>query len=270
MAADGQVSERVVIFEDRFDGPALNRELWNVEGPEFWVNDEQQIYIDSDETVRLRPAGSTEGAEGGVLELRSEHRPGHKAPSGRVADFVSGRIDTRGKFDFTHGRAEARIRLPVAEGIWPAFWMLGNGMWPDTGEIDIMEYVGEPDWTGVAVHGPGYSGETPIVNKYVFPEGKSAADWHIYAVDWTAERMLFFVDDQLIYRVTRPMIDFYGEWRFDTPKFLTLNLAIGGTYPFKTNGVKEPYYGLPKATADRIAREGIGVEIDWVRVTQPR
>ena len=210
-----------------------------------------------------------EGADGGVLELRALYRPGFETPTGRVADFVSGRINSQGHFDFTYGRAAARIRMPAVDGIWPAFWMLGNGQWPDTGEIDIMEYVGEPDWTGVALHGPGYSGETPLVNKYFFPQGEDVTDWHVYAVEWDAQAIVFTIDERVIYRVTRSMVEHYGEWRFDTPKYLILNLALGGAYPIKTNAVEAPYPGLPEATARRIADEGgVAIHVDWVRVTQ--
>ncbi|TGY87746.1 glycoside hydrolase family 16 protein [Marinicauda algicola] len=257
-----------IVFADEFDDGQLDREIWNVVGPSFWVNNEQQAYIDSPDTIRILPPGEVEGSEGGVLELRSRYRPDFQTPDGRSVDFVSGRINTRGTFDFTYGRAAARIRMPAAEGIWPAFWLLGNGTWPDTGEIDIMEYVGESDWTGVAVHGPGYSGETPLVNKYFFAEGSDATDWHVYGVEWDRDTITFTIDDRTIYRVTRPMVEFYGEWRFDTPKFLILNLAIGGVYPFKTNGVEQPYYGLPAATAERIRNGEIAVQIDWVRVTR--
>lgn len=266
--ADNAPAERI-LFADEFNADSLDRTAWNVEGPTFWVNNEQQVYIDSEETIRLLPEGAVEGADGGVLELRALYRPGFETPTGRVADFVSGRINTRDLFDFTYGRAAARIRMPAAEGIWPAFWMLGNGQWPDTGEIDIMEYVGESDWTGVALHGPGYSGETPIVNKYFFPEGEDVTDWHVYAVEWDADSIEFTIDDRLIYRATRPMVEHYGEWRFDTPKYLILNLALGGAYPFKTNGVETPYNGLPEPTVERIREDGIAIQIDWVRVTQP-
>lgn len=267
-AAAAQAEGERIIFADEFDAPALDRSLWTPEGPTFWVNNEQQAYIDSTDTIRLLPAGEIPDSDGGVLELRALYQPGYETPTGRMADFVSGRIDTRGNFDFTHGRAAARIRMPAAVGIWPAFWMLGNGDWPDTGEIDIMEYVGEPDWIGVALHGPGYSGETPLVNKFFFPEGEDATSWHVYAVEWTRDQIVFTIDDRTVYRATRPMVEHYGEWRFDTPKFLILNLALGGAYPFKTNGIEDPYNGLPAATVEQIQNEQIAIQIDWVRVTQ--
>ncbi len=257
------------VFFDNFDGPALNTDNWSVIGPSFWVNKEEQAYIDTGETVRILPAGSVEGAEGGVLELRAIYRPEFETPTGRIADFVSGRIESQHKFECTYGRIEARIRMPIANGIWPAFWMLGNGTWPDTGEIDILEYVGEADWVGVALHGPDYYGDTPFVNKHFFGEGTDASDWHVYAVEWDANTIQFFVDDKLIYRATRAMIEHYGEWVFDTPKFLILNLAVGGIYPHKTNGIFEPYFGLPAETAERIKAEDMAIHVDWVRVTQP-
>lgn len=252
-----------VLFFDDFSGP-LDRTKWNVEGPNFWVNNEQQAYIDSEETIHF---ADVEGAQNGALVLQPRYRPGFETPRGRTADFVSGRIDTRDKFDVAYGRLEARIKMPDAVGVWPAWWALGDGRWPDTGEIDIMEYVGEKDWTGVALHGPGYSGETPLVNKYFFQDGADVTDWHVYAVEWTPRALVFYVDDHVAYRVTRPMVEHYGEWRFDNPKYLILNFALGGAYPFKTNGIKEPYNGLPAETVARIKNDEIAMYVDWVRVT---
>ncbi|MBU2033344.1 MAG: glycoside hydrolase family 16 protein, partial [Alphaproteobacteria bacterium] len=145
VASMPSAGERLV-FADEFDAPTLDRSKWNVIGPDFWVNEEEQAYIDSPETIRFAPAGSAAGAEDGVLILQPVFREGFEMPIGREADFVSGRITTEGRYDFTHGRAVARIRMPDAVGVWPAFWLLGNGTWPETGEIDIMEYVGEADW----------------------------------------------------------------------------------------------------------------------------
>jgi beta-glucanase (GH16 family) len=255
-----------LIFADEFNSSTLDRSKWNVEGPGFWVNNEQQAYIDTPQTVRLLPVGAAPGSENGILVLQPRFLNGYVTPSGRRVDFVSGRINTSAKFEFTHGRAAARIRMPNAGGVWPAFWLLGNGKWPDTGEIDIMEYVGEKDWTGVALHGPGYSGETPLVNKHFFGNETDVTQWHIYSVEWTSNQMLFKVDGRTTYRVTRPMVEHYGKWVFDTPKHVILNFALGGAYPFKTNGIAKPYNGLPAVTVERIRKGEIGMEIDWVRV----
>lgn len=258
---------RKLVFAEEFNAGALDRDKWNVVGMEFWVNNEQQAYIDSPDTIQF--ADDVEGADGGALVLRPVYRPGVDTREDRNADFISGRINTRDKADFIHGRVEARIKMPDAEGVWPAFWMLGNGRWPDTGEIDIMEYVGEKDWTGVALHGPGYSGETPIVNKFFFDEGTDATDWHVYAIEWTKDAILFEVDGRLTYRATRPMIERYGKWRFDTPKFLILNFALGGAYPYKTNMIEQPYNGMPQSTVDMIKAGDVAMYVDWVRVYEP-
>lgn len=258
---------RAIIFADEFDGPALDRTKWNVVGMDFWVNNEQQAYLDSPDTIQF--ADDVEGAQGGALVLRPVYRPGVDTRADRKADFISGRIHSSGKAEFTYGRIEARIKMPDAEGVWPAFWMLGNGRWPDTGEIDIMEYVGEKDWTGVALHGPGYSGETPLVNKFFFDDSTDATDWHVYAIEWTKDAVLFEIDGRLTYRVTRPMVENYGKWRFDDDKHLILNFALGGAYPFKTSRIAKPYNGLPASTVDQIKAGNVAMYVDWVRVYEP-
>lgn len=255
-----------LLFEDDFDSDALDRSKWMVVGPDLWVNNEQQAYIDSPDTIHILPAGSIAGAQGGVLAIQPKYQPGYRTPSGRTADFVSGRITTRGKFDFTYGTASARIKMPDAKGAWPAFWMLGNGEWPATGEIDIMEYVGEKDWISSALHGPGYSGDTPLVARHVFTNGSDVTDWHIYSVDWSPDEILFRIDGTPTYRVTRAMVERHGRWAFDNPKYLLLNFALGGAYPSGVNGIETPYSGLPQATVDRIRRGNIAMYVDWVRV----
>lgn len=266
--AEAVAPERELLFADEFNGGALDRDKWIVIGPDFWVNNEQQAYIDDPSTIAFR--SDVPGAEGGALVLRPVFKPGADPKAERNAPFVSGRIESQGKFDFQHGRAEARIKLPDNVGVWPAFWLLGNDRWPDTGEIDIMEYVGEKDWIGVALHGPGYSGETPLVNKFFFPEGVDVTDWHTYAVEWTDEQIDFLIDGHVTYRVTRPMVENYGEWRFDNEKYLILNFAMGGAYPFKTNRIEEPYNGVPQATVEAVKRGEVEMLVDWVRVYAPK
>ena len=265
---DTKTAGREMIFADEFNVKALDRDKWIVIGPDFWVNNEQQAYIDDPSVIAFEEG--VEGADGGVLVLRPVFKPGADPKTERKAPFVSGRLESKGKFDFMHGRAEARIRMPDAVGVWPAFWLLGNDKWPDTGEIDIMEYVGEKDWTGVALHGPGYSGETPLVNKYFFPEGVDVTQWHTYAVEWTDQQIDFEIDGRLTYRVTRPMVEYYGDWRFDNEKYVILNFAMGGAYPFKTNGIEKPYPGVPQDTVEKVKRGEVEMQVDWVRIYAPK
>lgn len=252
------------VFFDDFRAPTLDRLSWNVltTGPVF--NDELQAYVDSPDTIRVVRAAST--TDGNVLELCARHRPGHVTDDGRRFDFISGRIDTRGRFAFRHGRAAARIRFPAGPGLWPAFWLVGAGPWPETGEIDVVESVGEPDWVSCAVHGPGYSGDAGLVNRFYFGDGTDATMWHTYSVDVTPEQVSFEVDGRLVYRVTRPIAEYFGSWPFDGEKFIVLNLALGGMYPYKANGVRDPHRGLPSDTVASIRHGDARMLVDWVRV----
>ena len=257
-----------VLFFDDFAGPALDRSRWTVRvtGPVY--NDEQQAYVDDTATVRTVRGAEAGGADGGALLIQARPRPGHVTAEGRRFDFVSGRIDTRGKVEFTYGRAAARMRLPAGHGLWPAFWVLGAGSWPATGEIDVMENVGDPSWVSAAVHGPGYSGEAALVGRAPFPAGQDATGWHVYAVDWGPDTLVFRVDDREIYRVSRATVAPRGRWAFDNPKYLILNLALGGNYPRAENGAAGRYPGLPDSTARRVRAGGAAVLVDWVRVTE--
>jgi beta-glucanase (GH16 family) len=254
-----------ILFFDDFTDPHLNRDFWNVQTTGKIFNHELQAYVDSPETVSL---SQDEPNARGALVLQAHYRPGAQTPQGAALDFISGRIHTREKATFRYGRVSARLKLPAQPGAWPAFWALGaSGRWPLCGEIDVMESVGEADWVSAAAHGAGYSGERALVNKKYFQAPAAADEWHVYAAECSPDGLFFFVDDELIYRVTRPMVEFFGAWRFDGEKFLILNLALGGTYPFKTTGAKEPYYGLPAETLEFIKREPIRFLADWVKIT---
>jgi beta-glucanase (GH16 family) len=256
-----------LFFED-FNSSTLDRSRWNAVVTGRTVNNEQQAYVDSPEVFTF-VEGSGEGATDGALAIRPRYREGFTTPEGRRFDFISGRADTKGKFGFMHGTASARIKLSIGAGLWPAFWILGTGQWPATGEIDVMEYVGEPDWTSVAIHGPGYSGDTPFVHRARLDPSDGPASWHVYGVEWTAEAIIFTIDGREIYRATRPTIEQYGAWAFDNEKYLILNLALGGNYPRSVNATDQPYPGLPAATADLIKQDKARFLVDWVRVVRP-
>jgi len=252
-----------LVFAEEFDSGPLDRTKWNVEGSAFWVNNEQQAYIDSPETIAC---DSPAGAGGGALVLRPQYMPGFVTSMGRKTDFVSGRINTSGKFVVTYGKISARIRMPDTAGAWPAFWMLGYGDWPDSGETDIMEYVGVKDWTSAAMHGPGYSGDTPLVRRQSFPAGTDATQWHVYSVERTRDAVIFSVDDSEFYRITKVEVEKFGPWRFDRPQYLILNFALGGIYPNAVNKVTTPYFGLPESGGDAVKAGTAAMEVDWGRV----
>jgi beta-glucanase (GH16 family) len=256
-----------IAFAEEFNAGQFNTAIWKAEGPNFWVNNELQAYVNSPDTIALR--SNVAGADGGVLVLKPKWAPGQDPRSDRRADFQSGRIDTRGAYDFTYGRAQARIKMSEGTGLWPAFWLLGNGTWPATGEIDIMEFVGEPGWISAALHGSGYSGANAFSRRFNFPAGVRVSDWHIYSAEWSSTAIAFAVDGNEYFRITRSEVERSGPWAFDTPKHIILNFALGGDYPFGVNGVTTPYRGLPQSTVDAITAGEAEMLVDWVRVTPP-
>ncbi|MBL7709956.1 MAG: glycoside hydrolase family 16 protein [Chitinophagaceae bacterium] len=256
------------VFFDDFSGTTLDTSKWNTEVSGIHVNNELQGYVDSAAVIRLVAGDEAEGAANGALLLQPHYAPGYITKDGQKFDFVSGRINTRNKAEFAYGSFAARIKLTDGAGLWPAWWMLGNGNWPETGEIDIMEYVGEKDWISSAIHGKGYSGDAGIVDRLYFPADNDVTNWHVYAVDWTPDSLLFKYDDVPVLRITKPMTQFFGEWAFDNPKYLILNFAVGGVYPYKINGIKEPFYGLPASTFELIKAGKSKMLVDWVRVTK--
>jgi beta-glucanase (GH16 family) len=260
-------SPKVLFFDDFSDGQ-LDRSKWNVIVTGRTVNNEQQAYADSTDTIVVGEGPDTSGSENGALVIRARSRPEFKTPEGRAFDFISGRLESRSKFEFTYGTAAARIKLTAGAGLWPAFWALGTGRWPDTGEMDIMENVGDPTWTNFALHGPGYSGNTPLVSRQQFTHGGDITGWHVYLLEWTTDTLVFKVDGNEEYRVTRAMVDKYGRWAYDNTKFLIVNLALGGQYPQAVNKVAEPYVGLPQSTVDLIKADKAVMVVDWVRVTR--
>lgn len=167
------------------------------------------------------------------------------------------------------------MKLPVGDGFWPAFWLLGSNVddpsvsWPASGETDIMENIGYPDWTSSALHGPGYSADGNIGARQTYPNGGTADQWHTYAVEWTPTLMRFFVDDRVVQETTRNKLESTrGQWVYDHHQYVILNLALGGAYPAGWNKVTTPYWGLPQSSVDKVAGGGVRAEVDWVRVEQ--
>lgn len=148
------------VFYESFNAQTLDRGKWNVEITGRTVNNEQQAYVDSASILTQAD---------GLLHIKPTYHPGYISNQQKKYDFLSGRINTRGKMEFTYGTASARIKMPAGAGLWPAFWALGEGKWPDCGEIDIMENVGDSSWVSHALHGPGYFGNTPLSHREFFP-----------------------------------------------------------------------------------------------------
>jgi len=147
-------------------------------------------------------------------------------------------MNTANKVMFTHGRVEARMRIPSGQGLWPAFWMVGSkddmGNWPVSGEIDIMEHIGKtPRAVYGTLHGPGYYGDKGISKRHNI-QAEFAADFHVFAIDWQADAIRWYVDSVPFHTVTPS--DLRGNpWVFNHNFYLLLNVAVGGWWPGNPN-----------------------------------
>jgi beta-glucanase (GH16 family) len=174
-------------------------------------------------------------------------------------EYTSGRINTRALFAQNGGRFEAKIRLPVGQGLWPAFWLLGADFesvgWPACGEIDIMEYRGqEPHVVHGSLHGPGYSGGSALTRRYDLPGVQGFdKDFHVFAIEWDSERVIWMVDGTPYHSVSQRDLPASGRWVFNHPFFIILNVAVGGNFVGPPNAAT----AFPQTML-----------IDWVRVYQ--
>ncbi|GAA5018947.1 lectin [Streptomyces siamensis] len=226
-----------VTFQDTFDGPAgsaVDSSKWQIETGDNVNNHERQYYTSGNKNAALDGQGHL------VITARKENPSNYQCWYG-TCQYTSARLNTSGKFTTTYGHVEARMKIPRGQGMWPAFWMLGNDIgqvgWPASGEIDVMENVGfEPSTVHGTIHGPGYSGSGGIGAGYSLPNGQAFADaFHTFAVDWAPDSITWSVDGTVYQR--RTPADLGGRtWVFDKPFFLILNLAVGGYWPGDPDG----------------------------------
>lgn len=246
---------RKTVFKDEFNKRAnapVDTSKWTPEiGGGGWGNQELQYYTNNIENVSHDGQGSL------VIKAIKLTPPLNLNCWYGQCQYASARLITKNKFDRKYGRFEARIKIPRGQGMWSAFWMLGNDIdkvgWAQCGEIDIMESIGrEPATAYGTVHGPGYSGADGIGGSYKLANGqKFADDFHIYATEWSENKIAFYVDGKLFKTITPQDLPPGKQWVFDHPFFMILNLAIGG-----------PWGGEPDATT---RFPGV-MKIDYVRV----
>jgi beta-glucanase (GH16 family) len=235
-----------VVWSDEFEGAAgtlADPTKWTYQvGGDGWGNKELQDYTDSINNAALDGQGHL------VITARAEVMG--------MNDYTSARLTTQGHFSRAYGRFEARMRLAAGDGLWPAFWILGDDFptagWPTCGEMDIAEEKGNaPDIVSGSVHGPQENAAIDFpATRFVTVAGGSDADFHVYAVEWDPDKIVFLFDEMPYMQINpadRP------RWVYDHPFFIIVNLAVGGQFP-----------GAP--TAATIFPTSITV--DYVRVSE--
>lgn len=253
VAVEREWGEYSLVWEEQFEGTALNTDIWNIEvNGAGGGNNELQYYTDRTENLRVEDGNL-------VIQLRKEEY--------QNKHYTSGRINSKGKKAFAYGKIEARIMFPAGGGTWPAFWMMGNDYnrvgWPSCGEIDIIEHVGnQPTMASFALHTPrknGKSGNNWSSRAYL--DGLENV-WHVYGIEWLQEdfngldRIIFTIDGTAYANILEDAthVDENLYWPFNKEHFVILNLAVGGS--------------MGGTVDDAIFDNDILMKVDWVRVYQ--
>jgi beta-glucanase (GH16 family) len=238
--------QNILVWSDEFNGTELNTNNWSYElgngCPNLcgWGNNELQSYTDNNENIKV---------QNGHLIITALNTGGN---------WTSARIRSLNKFDFCLGTIEVRAKIPEGRGFWPAAWFLPSeyyyGIWPISGEIDLMEARGqEPEKTLGTIHfGPLFPNNQYNGNEYVLPSGSFADDFHVFSIEWTSESIIWKVDGIQFSEKTRADVGDF-RWPFDRNFHALLNCAVGGNFLGNPDG-STPNQG--------------DFEIDYIRVYQ--
>ena len=241
--ADAAPKKMKLLWSDEFNGKQGARpssKVWSSEiGGGGWGNSERQFYTDKAANASMDGSGRLVITANRISNQFAEQVgevPGTEDILNRCSEcqFTSARLKTARKLSFQYGRIEARIKMPVGIGAWPAFWMLGGDLldgvpWPECGEIDIMEFRGDiPDQSTSAIHGPTTPQGSGLGARFV--SGPPLSDgYHTYAIDWKKNSLTFLVDGRVTGTYSSADTGSRG-WVYNQKFFLILNLAMGGTY----------------------------------------
>lgn len=240
-----------LVWSDEFDGPEIDKSKWDFEiDGKGGGNGEEEYYTAKSENAHI---------EDGILKITAI-KDGTDA-EGKKHKFTSARMVTKGKFSWKYGRFEARIKMPIGQGVWPAFWLMPQdavyGGWASSGELDIVEMIGKsPDTAYGTIHyGDKWPKNVHTGDKIVLPSGTLHDDFHVYAVEWQEGVIRWYFDGQLYETQTK----WYTKAApfpapFDQNFFILLNFAVGGAWP----GKPSPSTVFPQS-----------MDVDYVRVYQP-
>ncbi|WP_066409554.1 glycoside hydrolase family 16 protein [Flavisolibacter tropicus] len=242
--AQGQFKKLVWADEFNYQGLPDNTRWSYDTGGHGWGNNELQYY------TLVRPENARVENGNLVIEARKEDF--------KEAHFTSARLVSKNKGDWQYGRMEIKARLPKGRGVWPAIWMLPTnwsyGGWPQSGEIDIMENVGYlPDSVFGTVHTGAFNHAIGTQKTGGVIRTDLSEAFHVYAIEWTADKISFFVDDEL-YHVFVNNKNGSEAWPFDQKFHMLLNIAVGGNWGGK--------YGVDESIFPQ------RMEIDYVRIYQ--
>jgi len=217
-----------LVWNDEFDGPALNLEKWSYEiGGHGWGNNELQYYSDDDSTAFIQD---------GKLVIRADLVPQGTGSSDNLRYFSSARLRTSGKGDWRYGRIEVKAKLALGQGIWPAIWMLPTdwmyGGWPESGEIDIMEHVGyDPGRVHGSIHTGSYNHKINTQRGGSKLLDKISSKFYVYAIEWYEDRIDFLIDDAKYFSFQNDGKNDFNTWPFNQRFHLLINIAVGGDWP---------------------------------------
>ena len=217
-----------LVWNDEFDGPALNLEKWSYEiGGHGWGNNELQYYSDDDSTAFIQD---------GKLVIRADLVPQGTGSSDNLRYFSSARLRTSGKGDWRYGRIEVKAKLALGQGIWPAIWMLPTdwmyGGWPESGEIDIMEHVGyDPGRVHGSIHTGSYNHKINTQRGGSKLLDKISSKFYVYAIEWYEDRIDFLIDDSKYFSFQNDGKNDFNTWPFNQRFHLLINIAVGGDWP---------------------------------------
>ncbi len=230
-----------LVWRDEFNGTSINSSNWKHEtGNHGWGNNEWQNY-----TARPENSYISDGTL--VIEARKETFGG--------SNYTSARMITAGLQEFKYGRIDIRAKLPEGQGIWPALWMLGSNFftsgWPQCGEIDIMEIIGnEPSTLHGTVHWDNNGSYASYGNSTTLSSGKFSDEFHVFTLIWDNQKIKWLLDDVQYNEVN---ITPAGMSEFQQEFFFIFNVAVGGNWP-----------GYPDASTVFPQR----MYVDYIRVFQ--